>query len=140
MRHRRATVKLGRTTAHRTALLASLVNNLIECKRIRTTVQKAKLARSLADRMVTLAKDGSLHARRRAIAALRRKDRVAQLFEEIAPACAARSGGYTRVIKLGRRPSDGSEMAFLEWVDVAPVVVRRKKKEDEKPAEPTKSE
>lgn len=130
MRHKRATTKLGRSPAHRKALVSSLVNSLIDRKRIRTTVDKAKLARSMADRMVTLAKRGTLAARRRAIACLRQESRVAQLFDQVAPACANRKGGYTRIVRLGRRTGDGAELVFLEWVDVAPAApVKRKKKE-----------
>lgn len=126
MRHLKKTVKLGRTSAHRSALFASLVCNLIERGRIRTTLPKARAARSLADRMVTLAKRGSLADRRRAIARLRRPDRVARLFRDIAPAFADRSGGYTRVLKLGRRTGDGAEMALLEWTNYTPPEPRKK--------------
>jgi large subunit ribosomal protein L17 len=117
MRHRKKTVKLGRTAAHRDALMANLVCNLIVARRIRTTVAKAKAARSVAEKMVTLGKKGTLAARRRAVSKLHRTDAVGILFEEIAPSFKDRAGGYTRITKLGRRPSDSSEMAILEWVD-----------------------
>jgi large subunit ribosomal protein L17 len=120
MRHRKKTLKLGRTSAHRDALLSSLVCNLIEYRRIETTVQKAKAARSLAEKMVTLGKRGDLAARRRAISILRRDDRVGQLFKDIAPAMKDRKGGYTRIMRTGRRSSDSSEMAILEWVNFVP--------------------
>jgi large subunit ribosomal protein L17 len=120
MRHRKKTVKLGRTSAHREALMAGLVCNLIEYRRIVTTLPKAKAARGMAEKMVTLGKRGTLAARRQAISRLRRKDRVATLFSTIAPAFQERAGGYTRILKLGRRPSDSSEMAILEWVDYTP--------------------
>jgi large subunit ribosomal protein L17 len=120
MRHRKNREILGRTSSHRKATLAALVNGLIEQKRIKTTLTKAKAARRLADRMVTLGKRSTLAARRRALSALQHKEHVSRLFDEIAPQCADRAGGYTRVVRLGRRKSDSSEMAILEWVDIAP--------------------
>jgi len=98
-------------------MLAALVCGLIDSKRIKTTLAKAKLARGLAERMVTLAKKGTLADRRRAISKLRAEKAVARLFDEIgAGMFADREGGYTRIVKLGTRHSDGSEMAILEWV------------------------
>jgi large subunit ribosomal protein L17 len=132
MRHQKKSVKLGRTAEHRKALLANQVCSLIEHRRIKTTLAKAKAARPLAERMVTLGKNGSLHARRNALSILRHRDAVKKLFEEIAPASTERNGGYTRIIRLGQRKSDSAAMAFLEWVD-APRVV------EEKPAEEKKS-
>ena len=117
MRHRKKTVKLGRTSAHRNELLANLVCALIDNKRIKTTAPKAKAARSLAEKMVTLGKKGTLAARRQAIATLKNDKSVKELFEAVAPSFADRNGGYTRIIKLGRRISDSSEMVLLEWVD-----------------------
>ena len=117
MRHRKKTVKLGRTSAHRNELLANLVCGLIEHRRIKTTVSKAKAARSLAEKMVTLGKKGTLAARRQAIATLKQEGLVRVLFDEIAPGFESRAGGYTRILKLGRRMSDSSEMALLEWVE-----------------------
>jgi large subunit ribosomal protein L17 len=117
MRHRKKTIKLGRTGAHRDELLANLVCALIDTKRIKTTLPKAKAARSLAEKMVTLGKKGTLAARREAISTLRQPDSVKELFERIAPAFADRAGGYTRIVKLGQRMSDSAEMVVLEWVD-----------------------
>jgi len=117
MRHRKKTVKLGRTSAHRNELLANLVCALIDNKRIKTTAPKAKAARSLAEKMVTLGKKGTLAARRQAISTLKNEKSVKELFEAVAPTFAERNGGYTRIIKLGRRISDSSEMVLLEWVD-----------------------
>ena len=117
MRHRKKTVKLGRTSAHRNELLANLVCGLIEHRRIKTTVAKAKAARSLAEKMVTLGKKGTLAARRQAIATLKQEGLVRVLFDEIAPGFENRAGGYTRILKLGRRMSDSSEMVLLEWVE-----------------------
>jgi len=117
MRHQRKTVKLGRSQSHRTSLLANQVCSLIEHTRIRTTLAKAKAVRPLAEKMVTLGKQGSLHARRTALATLRQPGVVAKLFADVAPRCATRNGGYTRIIKLGPRKSDSAPMAYLEWVD-----------------------
>src|SRR5471032_208747 len=123
MRHQKKTVKLGRTAEHRKSLLANQVCSLIEHQRIKTTLAKAKAVRPLAEKMVTLGKNGSLHARRTALAVLRQKDAVKKLFDDVAPRSASRNGGYTRIVKLGQRKSDSAAVAFLEWVDVAEVVV-----------------
>src|SRR3954470_12639136 len=121
MRHQKKTVKLGLTAEHRKALLANQVCSLIEHQRIKTTLAKAKAVRPLAEKMVTLGKKGSLHARRTALAVLRQKDAVKKLFDDIAPRSADRKGGYTRIVKLGARKSDAAPVAFIEWVD-SPVV------------------
>jgi large subunit ribosomal protein L17 len=120
MRHRKRTVKLGRESAHREAMLAGQVCDLIKRRRITTTLAKARATRSLAEKMVTLGKKGTLADRRRALSKLRQADPVKLLFEEIAPSFTGREGGYTRILKLGPRASDGSEMAILEWVENAP--------------------
>jgi large subunit ribosomal protein L17 len=124
MRHRKRTVKLGRTTAHRNELLANLVCALIDHKRIKTTLPKARAARGLAEKMVTIGRKGSLAARRQALSTLKNPASVKELFDHVAPAFSTRPGGYTRIIKLGRRISDSSEMVLLEWVDAiaAPAV------------------
>jgi len=132
MRHQKKTVKLGRTAEHRKALLANQVCSLIEHQRIKTTLAKAKAVRPLAERMVTLGKNGSIHARRTAVATLRQKNAVKKLFDDIAPRSAERNGGYTRIVKLGQRKSDSALMAFIEWVDAEKVV-------EEKPAEEKKA-
>jgi large subunit ribosomal protein L17 len=119
MRHQKKTIKLGRKAEHRKALLANQVCSLIEHQRIRTTLAKAKAVRPLAEKMVTLGKKGSIHARRTAFAVLRQKDAVKKLFDEIAPRTADRNGGYTRIVKLGQRKSDAAPIAYLEWVDAA---------------------
>src|ERR1700745_949518 len=119
MRHQKKTVKLGRTAEHRKALLANQVCSLIEHQRITTTLAKAKPVRPLAERMVPLGKNGSLHAPRTALATLRQKNAVKKLFDDIAPKSAERNGGYTRIVKLGQRQSDSAPMAFIEWVDMA---------------------
>jgi large subunit ribosomal protein L17 len=117
MRHQKKTVKLGRTASHRKALIANQICSLIEHSRIKTTLAKAKAVRPVAEKMVTLGKNASLHSRRTALAVLRQKEAVKKLFEEIAPRSAARQGGYTRIIKLGQRKSDSAPLAFLEFVD-----------------------
>ena len=122
MRHQKKTIKLGRTAEHRKALLANQVCSLIEHQRIRTTLAKAKAVRPLAEKMVTLGKKRSIHARRTAFAVLRQKDAVKKLFDEIAPRTADRNGGYTRIVKLGQRKSDAAQVAYLEWVDAAILV------------------
>jgi len=122
MRHQKKTLKLGRTSAHRKALLANQVCSLIQHERIKTTLAKAKAVRPLAERMVTLGKKGSLHARRTALAVLRQKDAVKKLFDDIAPRSVDRKGGYTRIVKLGARKSDSAPVAFIEWVDAPQVV------------------
>src|SRR3954453_19317410 len=121
MRHQKKTIKLGRTAEHRKALLANQVCSLIEHEGTKSTLAKAKAVRPLAERMVTLGKNGSFHARRTAMAVLRQKNAVKKLFDSIAPRSADRRGGYTRIVKLGPRRSDSAPVAFLEWVDAAPV-------------------
>ena len=119
MRHRVHTFKIGRTGAHRRAMLANMVSSLIEHGQITTSLVKAREARRLADKMVTLGKKGDLHHRRLAISALRNVDMVAKLFAEIAPAYADRQGGYTSIIKLGKRKGDACEMCILKFVPAA---------------------
>jgi len=145
MRHQKKTIKLGRTAEHRKALLANQVCSLIEHQRIKTTLAKAKAVRPLAERMVTLGKKGSLHARRTALATLRQKRAVKKLFDDVAPRSAERNGGYTRIVRLGQRKSDSAPMAFIEWVDFAEVVEEKPKEEKkakrkETEAKPTKTE
>jgi large subunit ribosomal protein L17 len=121
MRHLKRTAKLGRTSEHRNAMLANLVCSLIEHKRVTTTLAKAKAARSVAEKMVTLGKSGTIHDRRLAVARLHQEDAAKILFKEIAPAFKERNGGYTRIIKMGQRNGDAATRAILEWVDFTPV-------------------
>ena len=138
MRHLKHTAKLGRTSEHRNAMLANLVCSLIKHKRVATTLAKAKAARPVAEKIVTLGKRGTLQARRLVTARLhtrgpavqltkeaRRKWRQSEdvlriLFEEIAPAFKERNGGYTRIVKMDQRPGDAAQRAILEWVDYTP--------------------
>jgi len=118
MRHQKSTVKLGRSQAHRDALLSNQVVSLIEHSRIKTTLAKAKAVRPFAEKLVTLGKKNTLHARRTALSYLRHNEgAVHRLFDEVAPRAADRKGGYTRIVKLGQRTSDSAPMAFIEWVD-----------------------
>jgi large subunit ribosomal protein L17 len=117
MRHQRNRHKLSRDAAHRKALLANLSKELIEHERIETTLAKAKAVKPDVEKLITLARRGDLHARRQALSALGQdKFVVYKLFEEIAPRYAERPGGYTRILKLGPRKSDATEMALLELV------------------------
>jgi large subunit ribosomal protein L17 len=117
VRHARTGKKLGRDSAHRKALYSNLAGALIEHGRIRTTVTKAKAVKPLAEQMITLGRRGDLHARRQATSFLRSRDVVHKLFAEVAPLFKDRPGGYTRIIKIGTRPGDSAEMAYLELVD-----------------------
>lgn len=143
MRHLKRTAKLGRTGEHRNAMLANLVCSLIKHKRVTTTLAKAKAARSVAEKMVTLGKAGTIHDRRLAAARLHQEDAVRILFNEIAPVQKDRHGGYTRIVKLGQRQGDASQQAILEWVDVpveaAPAETETKPEKEEK-AKETKPE
>jgi large subunit ribosomal protein L17 len=131
MRHRKLTVKLGRTSSQREALFANMVSNLILAKRITTTLAKARATKRLAEKMVTVGKKGTLAARRQALSSLKQDGAVAELFAAIAPAMKDRHGGYTRMVKLGKRMSDSSEMCILEWVDFVPKAKKAKKDEAE---------
>lgn len=117
MQHNRAGRKLGRTTAHRKSLFRNQLSSLITHERIQTTLPKAKDLRPLIEKMVTLGKRGGLHARRLALKTIPEATTVKKLFEEIAPRFKERAGGYTRIMKLGRRQGDGAEMAILEFID-----------------------
>jgi len=117
MQHNRAGRKLGRTTAHRKSLFRNQLSSLITHERIQTTLPKAKDLRPLIEKMITLGKRGGLHARRLALKTIPEATTVKKLFEEIAPRFKERAGGYTRIMKLGRRPGDGAEMAILEFID-----------------------
>ena len=125
--------KLGRRTDHRTAMLRNLVQSLFENGKIETTVTRAKEVRREAEKMITLGKKGDLSSRREALKYIYKKDVVNTLFEEIAPVYADRQGGYTRILKLGPRRGDGSEMCILELVDY-------KKKESSEEKETVKAD
>ena len=117
MRHRKKRNKLSRTAAHRKSLLSNLSKQLIEHERIQTSQDKAKAVKPEVEKLITLAKRGDLHARRQALSTLHNdKFIVHKLFDEVAPRYATRPGGYTRIIKLGPRRSDSTEMVYLELV------------------------
>jgi large subunit ribosomal protein L17 len=117
MRHRKKRNKLSRTAAHREALLSNLCKELIDHERIKTSQAKAKAVKPEVEQLITLAKRGDLHARRQALSTLHNdKFVVHKLFEEVAPRYVERPGGYTRIVKLGPRRSDSTEMVYLELV------------------------
>lgn len=131
MRHHQRGRKLGRSAAHRDALLMNLAAQLIRHGRVRTTESKAKELRPFVEKLVTRARKGDLHSRRVVLKTLRMNDKtssrkadeltvVQKLFSEVAPRFADRPGGYTRIMKLGPRPGDAAPMAFIEWVDYIP--------------------
>jgi len=135
VRHARTGKKLGRDSAHRKALYSNLAGALIEHGRIRTTVTKAKAVKPLAEQMITLGRRGDLHARRQATSFLRSRDVVHKLFAEVAPLFKDRPGGYTRIVKIGPRPGDSAEMAYLELVDEEYVAKEREARTPEPVAE-----
>lgn len=110
------TRKLGRTTDHRKAMLRGMVTFLLENGKIETTVTRAKEVRAMAEKMITIAKKNDLHNKRQVMAYVTKESVVKKLFEEIAPACADRNGGYTRIVKIGPRRGDAAEMAVIELV------------------------
>ena len=116
MRHRVAGKKLGRKTAHRVMMFRNMVTSLFDKERVRTTLDRAKAVRPIAERMITLGKRETLHARRQALAYVKDPAVVSKLFETLAPRFSQRHGGYTRIIRLGFRDGDGAQMAYLELV------------------------
>lgn len=114
MRHRNAGFKLGRNTSHRRAVLRNLVTSIILMDRIETTITKCKASRPLVEKMITLGKRGDVHARRQAAAYLMTPESVDRLFGVVAPRYGARSGGYSRITRVGPRKGDAAEMAFIE--------------------------
>ena len=117
MRHRKAGRKFSRSSSHRRAMFRNILSSLIIEERITTTDAKAKEVRRLADKLITIAKKGDLHARRRAISKLSSKDAVAKLFDNLGPRFKDRFGGYTRVLKAGTRHGDAAPMSIVEWTD-----------------------
>jgi len=141
MRHQVSGRKLNRSGAHRKALLRNLVTALIRHERIRTTDAKAKELRGVADRLVTLGKQATLHAKRRAFDRIRDREAVRKLFEEIAPRFTNRPGGYTRVTKIGMRHGDAAPVSMIEWTsetETAKKKPRRKKAVEKAGAEQTR--
>jgi len=137
MRHNRAGRKLGRVSEHRRALFRNQLLSLMQHERIITTLPKAKELRPIAERMVTLGRKNTVHARRLAARWIADREVIKKLFSEIAPRFANRPGGYTRIVKLGPRKGDGAELAILEFVDYKlPEAAKEKKEEKQKKAKP----
>ena len=134
MRHLKKTAKLGRTGEHRNAMLANMVCSLIIHKRIQTTIAKAKAARPVAEKLVSLGKSGTVHDRRLAVARLHNEEAAKILFNELAPIFKTRNGGYTRILRLNQRQGDSAELAILEWVDAPAEAAPVEPKAEEKAA------
>lgn len=132
MRHRKAGLKLNRTSSHRKAMFRNMVTSLFKHERIRTTDVKAKELRRWADNLITLAKRGDLHARRQALAIVRENDIVHKLFESAAEKYSSVSGGYTRIVKLGRRRGDAAPISLVELI-TSPTTKKKEKKKKAKP-------
>lgn len=132
MRHRRKVKKLGRTASHRRATLRNMASALINHHQIRTTLAKAKAARSHVEKLITTGKKDSVHARRQAFKFLQNRTLVKKLFDEIAPTFADRNGGYTRIVKLGQRTGDGAEMAILQLVGFEQLIIDEQEKQKKK--------
>lgn len=140
MRHGKQGHGLSRSPSHRKATLANMATSLLECERIQTTTVKAKEARGLVERLITLAKRNDLHARRQALRVVRKPSVVAKLFSTLGPRYADRKGGYTRIIQIGQRRGDAAEMSILELVDrvvLAPIAKTAGVKTTEKASETT---
>jgi len=129
MRHLVKRKKLGRNSAQRKALLRNLVTSFLEKERVRTTLAKAKATRPVAEKMITLAKKNTLHTRRLAMRYVYKKDVVKKLFDDIGPRFIERSGGYTRIVKIGPRTGDGAEMAIIELIGTEFKKKEKKKKD-----------
>ena len=131
MRHRKGGFKLGRNTSHRRALLRNLVTSIILNDRVHTTVTKAKAARPLVEKMITLGKNGSVHARRQALAYMLTPESVDRLFATVAPRYATRNGGYSRIVRTGTRQGDAAETAFIELLDAEQELSAKAQKREE---------
>ena len=133
MRHRKAGYRLQRNVSHRRALLRNLVTSVVMDERIETTITKAKAAKPIVEKMITLAKEGTLHSRRQAAAFLQTPESVKKLFDKLGPRFGQRNGGYTRIIRVGFRQGDGAETCMLELVGselVRRAADRAKRRED----------
>ena len=128
MRHNRDEKRFDRSNGHLRCMLANMTNDLVLAGRIKTTTPRAKVLRRYAEKMVTLGKDGSTAARRRAFAFMRSKDAVKKLFDDLAPKYVGRNGGYTRILKLGVRPGDNAAMSLIEFVEGGAIATETKPK------------
>jgi len=133
MRHRKTGVKLGRTSSHRDAMFRNMVTSLLKHDRIHTTDVKAKELRRWVDKIITLAKRGDLHARRQALSIVREKDVVHKLFEEAPERFGSINGGYSRIVKIGRRPGDAAPMSLIELISADKKAAKTKKKKTKAP-------
>jgi large subunit ribosomal protein L17 len=134
MRHEKKGRKLGRTSSHRKAMLSNMAASLILHKQIKTTDAKAKEVRRVVERLISYAKNDTTHYRRLAFAVLRNKEAIKILFEDIAPVYLNREGGYTRILKLGRRPNDAAKVVLIQLVDMVGSDTDKKKKSSNKAA------
>ena len=132
MKHRVVGRRLDRTTEHRTAMLRNLVTSLLEHERIKTTTPKAKELKRFADKIITLGKKGTAHARRTAAADVKSPEILAKLFDDVAERFKSRPGGYTRIIRVGNRVGDNASMAFIELVDRKKAVAEGEEKAEAK--------
>ncbi|MBI5809952.1 MAG: 50S ribosomal protein L17 [Deltaproteobacteria bacterium] len=135
MRHNRDEKRFDRTAGHLRCMLANMTNSLVLAGRIKTTTERAKVLRRYAERMITLGKNGSVAARRRAFAFMRSKDAVTKLFTEVAPRYSERNGGYTRILKLGVRPGDNASVSIIELVEGPEVKAEARQKAPKKAKE-----
>jgi len=131
MRHRNAGYKLGRNTSHRRAVLRSLVTSVILMDRIETTITKCKASQPLVEKMITLAKRGTVHARRQALAYMMTPESVDRLFGIVAPRYSDRNGGYTRITRTGARQGDAAEMAYIELIGAEQELDAKRQKREE---------
>lgn len=137
MRHRKAGSKLGRTSSHRDAMFRNMVTSLLKYQKIRTTDVKAKVLRGWVDHLITLAKKGDLHSRRQALSIVREKAIVHQLFEKVESQFGDRNGGYTRIVKIGRRAGDSAPMSLIELIVAEEKKKKTKTKKKKAEAKPT---
>lgn len=133
MRHGKAGSKLGRTSSHRKAMLRNMVTSFLKCEKIKTTDVKAKELKKVAEKMITLGKRGDLHARRQAMAYVRDPEVVGKLFSELSERYRQRTGGYTRIIKMGYRTGDNAPLSNIEFIDT---IQKKKPKKKTAPAAP----
>jgi large subunit ribosomal protein L17 len=140
MRHRKRVVKLGRMSSHRNAMFSNMAASVILNKKIHTTISKAKAVKPFVEKLITWAKEGSIHARRLAFSVLKSRDIVKVLFSEVAPNFIDRNGGYTRILRAGVRAGDGATMAILELVGQEKEETKEEKKEKKKEKKVVKKE
>jgi large subunit ribosomal protein L17 len=131
MRHRNAGYKLGRNTSHRRAMLRNLVTSILMEDRVETTITKAKAARPLVEKYITLGKKGDVHSRRQALSFLQTREAVTRLFDTVAPRYGDRNGGYLRIVRTGFQKGDGAEKAFIELLGAEKVLDEKRQKRAE---------